>query len=196
MAGPSIGCVVIGRSLRTACLVMSLALAGCRAPTDEHWRMSFLTPTGERKTVRLSTGDIYSGLGKPAVTSEEAGGSSGAPPDAYDARRWPPDNLRRRRLDTSVVVCKDTCSGFFDVVDEASGKVVAGAATGHSYSSFAGLSPNGRYMCYWVPALWKARVYIHHLASGRRAVLNVDPRWRLVEWDDDPDATRPAKDAK
>jgi hypothetical protein len=192
----SVGGGSIGRSAPAACFAMSLALAGCQAPTDEHWVMSFLTPAGKRTTVRVSTGDIYSGLGKPVVTREEADESARTPPDAAAARRGAPDNLRRRKLDTSVVVCKGTCSGFFDVVDEASGKVVAWAATGHSYSDFAGISPNGQYMCYWVPGLWKTQVYVHHLASGRRAVLNVDPRWRLVEWNDDVDTARSAEEAQ
>jgi hypothetical protein len=197
MAKLSVGEMSLGRSALAACFAMSLALAGCQAPTDEHWVMSFLTPAGKRTTVRVSTGDIYSGLGKPVVTNEEADESARTPPDATAARRGAPDNLRRRKLDTSVVVCLGTSSGWFDVVDEASGKVVATAATGFSYSYFLGISPNAQYMAYSVPNFWgPAHFYVHHLASGRRAVLNVDPRWRLVEWDDDADAPRSAKEAK
>jgi hypothetical protein len=154
MAKLSVGDVSIGRLALAACFTMSLALAGCQAPTDEHWVMSFLTPVGKRTTVRVSTSDIYSGLGKPVITSEEADESARTPPDAATARRRAPDNLRRRELDTSVVVCKGTCSGFFDVVDEASGKVVAWAATGFSYSYFLGISPNAQYMAYSVPSFW------------------------------------------
>jgi hypothetical protein len=178
----------LGRLILSACCLLSLDVVACNAPSDERWKMLFLTPAGEEKIAYVSTSELYAGLGKPEITNGKSECSAKFPISEADPQQGTPSPLRCRKLDTSTVVFKGPqCSGAFVIVDAATGKVVGRAEAGHSYSDFLGISPNGQYIAYGVPGtLWWARsLYIHHLVTGRRAILHVPPKWRLMGWDDD-----------
>ena len=84
----------------------------------------------------------------------------------------------------SIIAASPPCCLRYRLWDALTGKHVGSARSGHSYASLEGVSPDGEYVAYIVPgAFWtKGRFYIHHLDSGRRALLSVSPRWNLGSW--------------
>lgn len=106
------------------------------------------------------------------------------PIDGDEAEMVSSNGLLCGVADGSVVATSSMCCFRYRLWDALTGKRVGSARSGHSYASLEGLSPDGEYVAYIVPgAFWsKGHFYIHHLDSGRRALLSVSPRWNLGSW--------------
>lgn len=83
----------------------------------------------------------------------------------------------------SVIAVNARSSKAFTLSDASTGERLGHARTRHTYSGFVGVSPCGEYVAYSEPRLMgHARFFVHHLPSGKRAQVQIPPRWKLGSW--------------
>jgi hypothetical protein len=171
-----------GVVVRTSLLFL---ICGCGAPTERQWQMVFVTPGNEEVVMRITTSDLFSGNSSPSTLRV-----SQADDVEYGALQNLSSFEQRRVIDDVPLIARPRCSGYFTLKNEATGEIIGGARTGHSYSSLWGISPCGEYLAYFVPgALWR-RSYVHHLKSDRRAVISIPARWRIKSWTEHGELTK------
>ena|GEM_PF-399756 len=106
--------------------------------------------------------------------------------DADRARPLNNGHLAGVLADSSIVATSyySYCSRF-QASDAETGVSMGTARVGCPYCKYKGISPCGEYILYHEPGgllPTKGRLYIHHLESGRRAVLRAPVRWKLGSW--------------
>lgn len=167
----------IGYSIIVAILTL---ISGCAAPTHKNWTLVFVDNEGNEIQANVGTAALFRGSSSPKIVKL---------PHHESAENRVLKNIgsvhqgnQLVRFDGSDCEVGPGCSGCFTMREKETNKVIYRAYAGNSYSSLWGVSPDGDYLAYFVPGPFWRRSYIHHFATGRRAVIHIDERWKLKEW--------------